>query len=193
MWSSMSLSTSLSSSILGLANTAKPTLRSASTHGRTTSALPDAMLVKTVASGSSVTCGSSSARAADRSAVWASSQRPSASNRGRCAAVGLPPRMEPRPMSRLGASQTRSTRSGAGTGAARRLGDLAKSVDLFGHAHGAFSQRNSVTALPTCWAFASYFVTGRRTEIGSSSASSDTRRSSGSASPTSAICSAYPA
>ena len=33
-------STSLSSSILGLANTAKPTLRNASTHGRTTSALP---------------------------------------------------------------------------------------------------------------------------------------------------------
>ncbi|SKZ16581.1 Uncharacterised protein [Mycobacteroides abscessus subsp. abscessus] len=52
MWSSMSESTSLSSESFGLANTAYPTLRNASTHGRTTSALPGTMLVKTVASGS---------------------------------------------------------------------------------------------------------------------------------------------
>ena len=45
-------STSLSSSTFGLANTANPTLRRASTQGRTTSALPGAMLVNTVASGS---------------------------------------------------------------------------------------------------------------------------------------------
>ena len=57
MWLSMSASTSLSSSIFGFAKTAKPTLRNASTQGRTTSALPGAMLVKTVASGSSVTSG----------------------------------------------------------------------------------------------------------------------------------------
>src|SRR6185312_14808391 len=106
MWLSMSTSTSLSSSIFGFAKTANPTLRSASTQGRTTSALPGAILVKTVASGSMET----SSRPADRSAVRASSQRPRASNRGRCAAVGRPPRMEPRPMSRFGASQTSRTR-----------------------------------------------------------------------------------
>ena len=111
MWASMSLSTSLSSSTFGLAKTAKPTLRSASTQGRTTSALPAAILVNTVASGSSVIPGYNS----DRSAVRFSSHRPRASNRGRWAAVGLPPRMEPRPMSRLGASHTSSTRMVAGS------------------------------------------------------------------------------
>jgi len=40
MCSSMSESMSLSSVTFGLANTAKPTLRSASTQGRTTSVLP---------------------------------------------------------------------------------------------------------------------------------------------------------
>ena len=83
-----------------------PTLRNASTQGRTTSALPGAMLVKTVASGWITTPG----RLALTSAVRASSQRPSASNRGRSMAVGRRPKMEPRPMSRLGASQTSKTR-----------------------------------------------------------------------------------
>ncbi len=106
MWASMSRSTSLSSSIFGLANTANPTLRSASTQGRTTSALPGAILVKTVASGSTTTPG----RSALTSAVRASSQRPSASKRGRSVAVGRRPRIEPRPMSRLGASHTSRTR-----------------------------------------------------------------------------------
>src|ERR1700726_3562023 len=110
MWASMSWSTSLSSSIFGLAKTANPTLRNASTQGRTTSALPGAMLVKTVASGSMTTPG----RAGLASAVRASSQRPRASNRGRSMAVGRRPRMEPRPMSRLGASQTSSTRPAGG-------------------------------------------------------------------------------
>ena len=104
MCSSMSASTSESSVDLGLAKTAKPTLRSASTHGRTFSEEPWAMLVNTVASASSC---SSSPR--ERSAVCASSQRPSASKRGRKAAVGRPPRIEPSPMSRFGASHTSST------------------------------------------------------------------------------------
>ena len=109
-------------------------------------------------------------RAADSSAVRASSQRPSASNRGRCAAVGLPPRIEPRPMSRLGASHTSSTRA-VGLGRLSTVGgDLTSDAhvpDVFGEAHGCFSQSNSVTALPACCALPSYLVTGRWTEIGS--------------------------
>ena len=103
MWSSMSGSTSESSPIFGLANTAKPTLRSASTHGRTMSAEPGAMLVNTVASGSMCVPTSSA-----RSIVRSTSQRPTASKRGRCAAVGREPRIAPRPMSMFGASQTSS-------------------------------------------------------------------------------------
>jgi hypothetical protein len=86
----------------GFANTAKPTLRSASTHGRTTSVLPGATLVNTVASATASGPASSS------------SQRPTASNRGRNAAVGRAPSSEPRLMSMFGASHTRSTRGVGG-------------------------------------------------------------------------------
>ena len=71
MWASMSSSTSESSLVFGLAKTAKPTLRRASTQGRTISMLPGATLVNTHASASA----SGPARS--------SSQRPTASNRGR--------------------------------------------------------------------------------------------------------------
>src|SRR3954464_6852699 len=65
--------------------------------------------------------------------------------------------------------------------------------DLFGDAHeGSFSQTSSATALPASRAFPSYLVTGRATETGRPSAAV-TRLRRGSASPTSAICSAYPA
>src|SRR3954447_7603402 len=74
----------------------------------------------------------------------------------------------------------------------RRWGCFFYVTDVFGQAHGRFSQSNSATALPACWALPSYLVTGRCTEIGSVSDAA-TRRSRGSASPTSAICSAYPA
>ena len=100
MWASMSSSTSLSSVTFGLANTAKPTLRSASTHGRTTSVLPGTTLVKTQAS------------ATASGPATSSSQRPTASKRGRNADVGRAPSSEPRLMSMFGASQTSSTRSG---------------------------------------------------------------------------------
>ena len=95
MWSSMSGSTSESSVSLGLAKTPKPTLRMASTQLRMASALPGVTLVKTPASGSAPT-------------AWAcsTSQRPMTSKRGRCAASGRWPRMDPRPMSILGASHT---------------------------------------------------------------------------------------
>ena len=106
MWASMSSSTSLSSVTFGLANTANPTLRNASTHGRTTSVLPGTTLVNTHAS--AVAAGPATS----------SSQRPIASNRGRNAEVGRAPSSEPRLMSMLGASQTSSTRSGrSGTAA----------------------------------------------------------------------------
>src|SRR3954462_1989215 len=62
-------------------------------------------------------------------------------------------------------------------------------LDVVSDAHGCFSHSNSATALPACWALPSYFVTGRWTEIGRASWSV-ARRSRGSASPTSAICSA---
>ena len=71
MWLSMSSSTSESSEVFGFANTANPTLRSASTQGRTVSTLPGATLVNTHASASA----SGPARS--------SSQRPTASKRGR--------------------------------------------------------------------------------------------------------------
>ena len=60
------------------------------------------------------------------------------------------------------------------------------------HGHGCLTHRNSVTALPACRALVSYLVIGRCTDIGSAevSAPNPTRRNSGSASPTSAICSA---
>jgi hypothetical protein len=63
------------------------------------------MLVNTVAS-ASTRC----TLPTDSSAVRASNQRPSASKRGRYAAVGRPPRIAPRPMSRFGASHTSNTR-----------------------------------------------------------------------------------
>src|SRR5947209_11598513 len=91
----VSMSSSMSdSSIFGLAKTANPVLRSASTQGLTKSVLPGATLVNTVASGSV----SVPARAINH--------RPRASNRGRDAELGRPPKMEPRLMSILGASQT---------------------------------------------------------------------------------------
>ncbi len=192
MWASMSLSTSLSSSIFGLAKTAKPTLRSASTQGRTTSALPGAMLVNTVASGSS---DDRPADPADSSAVRASSQRPSASKRGRCAAVGRPPRIEPSPMSRLGASHTSSTRCGAGSTTSVPASGTAGNrslVCVFGHAHGRLSQMQ--------FGYRAARVVGLRLVLGGRALHRDadrclsspgsTRRSRGSASPASAICSA---
>src|SRR6476469_3044556 len=80
------------------------------------------------------------------------------------------------------------------------FGDVVQLGNLLGDAHGRipsaagvdFVHRNSVMALPARCAFASKLVVGRSTEIGTSS-SAPMRRSSGSASPTSAICSAYPA
>ena len=72
-------------------------------------------------------------------------------------------------MSRLGASQTSSTRAVAVGRRHRRRGHLFYMPDVFGEAHGRFSQSNSATALPACWALPSYFVTGRCTEIGSES------------------------
>ena len=98
MWASMSSSISESSVVLGLAKTAKPTLRSASTHGLITSVLPGTTLVNTQASATASGPASSS------------SQRPTASKRGRNADVGRAPSSEPRLMSMLGASQTSSTR-----------------------------------------------------------------------------------
>src|SRR5262245_59350692 len=71
----------------------------------------------------------------------------------------------------------------------RRRGYIIYVPDVFSEAHGFFSQSNSATALPACCALPSYFVTGRSTEMGSGS-DEVTRRSCGSASPTSAICSA---
>ena len=107
---------------------------------------------------------------ADRSAVRASSQRPSASKRGRCAAVGRPPRIDPSPMSRLGASHTRSTRCGVGLAPRRfrRRGTSGPSACscVFGHAHGRLTQSSSVTALPAWRALPSYLVIGRCTEMG---------------------------
>jgi hypothetical protein len=108
------MSSSMSdSSILGLANTANPVLRSASTQGRTKSVLPDATLVNTVASGSVST------------PAWEINQRPSASNLGRDAELGRPPRIEPRLMSILGASQTSSDTGTVGAGAGFMVTDPA--------------------------------------------------------------------
>ena len=104
MWPSMSSSISESSDVLGLANTAKPTLRSASTHGRTTSVLPGTTLVNTQASATAC------------SPARSSSQRPTASKRGRNAEVGRAPSSEPRLMSMLGASHTSSTRGSGPVG-----------------------------------------------------------------------------
>src|SRR5581483_3065109 len=81
-----------------------------------------------------------------------------------------------------------------------RLGVAWFDVDtnVFGDTHAlcpprvrvdCFSHSNSATGLPASRAFDSYFVTGRRTEIGSG-ASGVVRRSRGSASATAAICSA---
>src|SRR6202012_3191 len=61
---------------------------------------------------------------------------------------------------------------------------------FFSEAHSQrLSHKNSVTALPATWALPSYFVTGRTTEI-AVSAWASSLVSLGSASPTSAICSA---
>lgn len=105
MWCSISESTSLSSSILGLANTAKPTLRSASTQGRTTSALPGRDIREHRRFGFEVRRGGTAQ-------LGGAAEQPTAeaSNRGRYAAVGRPPRIAPSPMSRFGASHTSSTR-----------------------------------------------------------------------------------
>ena len=69
-----------------------------------------AMLVNTVASGSSVTSG----RSAEK--FGGASEQPAAQRveAGPVRRGGPPPRIEPRPMSRLGASQTSSTRCTAG-------------------------------------------------------------------------------
>ena len=85
-------------------------------------------------------------------------------------------------MSRLGASQTSRTRDVPGASCGRL-------DDFFGDAHARFSQTSSATALPASRAFVSYLVIGRATEMGRPS-SAVTRVSRGSASPTSAICSA---
>ena len=100
MWASMSSSTSESSVDLGFAKTANPTLRSASTHGRTISVEPGTTLVNTVAS------------ATPSGPASPSSQRPTASKRGRNAEVGRAPSSDPRLMSMFGASQTSSVRPG---------------------------------------------------------------------------------
>ena len=118
-------------------------------HGLTTSALPGAILVKTVASGSTKRCrGRRPTLRCGPAAIGR------ASNLGRCAAVGRPPRIEPRPMSRLECVPDKEDARCAG----RQLWRL---DDFFGDAHrGNFFQTSSATAPPRP-PFVSYGVIGR--------------------------------
>ena len=72
-------------------------------------------------------------------------------------------------MSRLGASQTSSTRPIASASGRPRRGHFCYPLNVFGEAHQDFSQSNSATGLPACCALPSYFVTGRSTEMGRAS------------------------
>ncbi len=187
MWWSMSASTSLSSSTFGLANTAKPTLRKASTQGRTTSALPGAMLVKTVASGSRVAVS-----VAESSAVRESSHRPRASNRGGRRPWGVRPGSRPGPCRGSGRPDEEHalvlldvTPSAVG-GAACQIGTGC----AFAETHGLiFPQMSSLIVLPTCAPCPRTSSPDAR----GSSATPSRAREHGSASPASRIASAYSA
>lgn len=90
----ISSSTSDSSSIFGLANTANPTFLTASIQGRITSELPGVMFVNIAPCG--LVCSS---------CAMVANHFPMASKRGRYCALGLPPSIAPSPMSMFGASQ----------------------------------------------------------------------------------------
>ena len=104
-------------------------------------------------------------------------------------------------MSRLGASHTNSTRAVASVGAVGddgACGNFADLLDVIGEAHWCTLMAVSPRAIrrrrcPRAGPWSSYFVTGRVHRDRQSVRSAVTRRSRGSASPTSAICSAYPA
>ena len=190
MWSSMSRSTSLSSSIFGLAKTAKPTLRSASTHGRTTSALPGAMLVKTVASGSTDDAGLRRADlrgagqqpAAQRVEARAfQGRRPAAQDRAQphVEVGGVPHQQHAPAVERASEAAGRCPVAEPDRQLRRPLSRC--SCGRFfceAHTHRLF-QISSVTALPASWAFVSYLVVGRTTEIGSGFVPGSTRTQPG--------------
>ena len=78
-------------------------------------------------------------------------------------------------MSRFGASQTSRTRRSGGAKPCQVSTPFSGTAEgscvlFFGHAHGhRLFQISSVTSLPASWAFVSYLVVGRTTEIGSDS------------------------
>ena len=177
MWASMSLSISLShrSSAWRMA---KPTLRNASTHGRTTSALPGAILVNTVAFGPD-----DIGPADGQPAVRASSQRPRASS----AAGGLRSagrrRCRPAPCRDWGVPHQQyplrrglHLRIGRGTAA---VVAPASSITVMLVSPRSVRTRHCRPRGPSLV----LSVIGRRTEIGSPASSGRTRRSHGSASP----------